>query len=175
MKKIIFTIFFLSFCFHQQLFAQELKSEFLFDMEADLNAPQAVGPVLTGTRVIFIVNNGFVKSNRLNGKVLPGGGDWGLVVDSTTFKLDVRITIETDDGALIYVTYSGYIHTDAKKFATILGGKGNEVSPSDYYFRTNPVFETSSPKYAWLNHTVAIGVGRIPAPGKVAYRIYAIM
>jgi hypothetical protein len=174
MKKLIFSIFFLSFCFHQQLFAQELKSEFLFDMEADLNAPQAIGHVLTGTREIFIVNNGFVKSNKLNGKVLPGGGDWGLVVDSTTFKLDVRATIETDDGALIYLTYSGYIHTDAEKFAMLLGGKGNELSPSEYYFRTNPVFETSSPKYAWLNHTVAVGVGRIPAPHKVANRIYAI-
>ena len=103
-----------------------------------------------------------------------GGGDWGLVLDSTTFKLDVRATIETDDGALIYMTYSGYIHADSKKFAALLGGKGNELSPSDYYFRTNPVFETSSPKYAWLNHTIAVGVGHIPSPGKVAYKVYAI-
>lgn len=174
MKKLIFSIFILSLCFHQQLLAQELKSEFLFDMEADLNAPQAVGPVLTGTRIIFPVKEGFVKSEKINGKILAGGGDWGLVLDSTTFKLDVRATIETDDGALIYMTYSGYIHTDAKKFAMILSGKANELSPSDYYFRTNPVFETSSPKYAWLNHTVAIGIGRIPVAGKVAYRIYAI-
>jgi hypothetical protein len=115
-----------------------------------------------------------VKSPKLNGKILPGGGDWGLVLDSTTFKLDVRATIETDDGAIIYASYGGYIHTDAQKFALLLAGRGHEVSPSDYYFRTNPVFETSSPKYAWLNHTLAIGVGRIPAAGKVAYRVYAI-
>lgn len=72
------------------------------------------------------------------------------------------------------MTYAGYIHTDAKKFAMILSGRSNELSPSEYYFRTNPVFETNSPKYAWLNHTLAIGIGRIPAAGKVAYRIYAI-
>ncbi|RFM26462.1 DUF3237 family protein [Deminuibacter soli] len=53
-------------------------------------------------------------------------------------------------------------------------GRGNELSPSDYYFRSVPVFETSAPKYAWLNHTVAVGVGSFPAPGKLIYRIYAI-
>jgi hypothetical protein len=174
MKKVIYLFFLLCICFLQQLSAQELKSEFLFELEADLNAPQVVGPVLSGTRIIFPVISGTVKSQKINGKVLPGGGDWGMVLDSTTFKLDVRATIETDDGAMIYVSYSGYIHTDAKKFAMLLAGKGNELNPADYYFRTNPVFETSSPKYAWLNHTIAIGVGNIPAAGKVAYRVYAI-
>ncbi|HUQ67575.1 MAG TPA: hypothetical protein VM101_15540 [Flavitalea sp.] len=49
MNKIIFSIFFFSCYFHQQVFAQELKSELLFDFEADLNPPLIVGPVLTGT------------------------------------------------------------------------------------------------------------------------------
>jgi Protein of unknown function (DUF3237) len=71
-------------------------------------------------------------------------------------------------------TYSGYNHANAKNFAMISAGKGSELSPSDYYFRTSVSFETSSPRYAWLNHTVAIGVGRFPAAGKVSYRIYAI-
>jgi len=175
MKKIIYSIFILSLCFHQQLLAQELKSEFLFEMNVYLNAAQFVGPVLKGTRVISPVKEGIVKGEKISGKLLvSGGADWGLIVDSTTFKLDVRGTIQTDDGALIYMTYSGYIHADAKKFAMIFSGKANEVSPSDYYFRTNPVFETGSPKYAWLNHTVAIGVGRIPVNGNIVYRIYAI-
>jgi hypothetical protein len=174
MKKITTFFFFLvTVCFSQIISAQELKSEILFDLEAELNPPQVVGPVLTGTRIIFPAKSGFIKGEKLNGKILAGGGDWGLVVDSGTFKLDVRVTIETNDGALIYITYSGYVHTDAKKFAMILDGKWDQLSPSDYYFRTNPVFETSSPKYAWLNHTIAVGVGRF-LPGKVAYRVFAI-
>ena len=172
MKKIIFII--LAACSLNITIAQDLKSEILFDFEADLHPAQAIGPVLTGTRIIFPAKSGIIKGEKVNGKLLEGGGDWGLVVDSTTFKLDVRATIETNDGALIYVTYGGYVHTDAKKFAKVMEGKWNELSPSDYYFRTNPVFETSSPKYAWLNHTVAIGVGRLIAPGKVGYRIFAI-
>jgi hypothetical protein len=175
MKKLICLIIIIYLCFNQRLLAQELKYEFLFEMNVYLNPAQFVGPVLTGIRVISPVKEGFVKGEIINGKLLvSGGADWGLIVDSTTFKLDVRCTIQTDDGALIYMTYSGYIHSDAKKFAMIFSGKANEVSPSDYYFRTNPVFETSSPKYAWLNHTVAIGVGHIPVNGNIVYRIYVI-
>jgi hypothetical protein len=129
---------------------------------------------LKGTRVIFPFKDGFVKGDKINGKLLNPGADWGLVPDSTTFKVDVRTTIKTDDESLIYMTYSGYNHATAKYFAMISAGKGNELSTADYYFRTAVFFETSAPKYAWLNHTVAVGIGRFPAPGKVAYRIYAI-
>ena len=79
-----------------------------------------------------------------------------------------------DDGALIYITYSGYSHASAKVAAMIGAGKGGELSPSDYYFRTNVSFETSDPKYSRLNHTAAIGVGRFPAAGKIAVRICTI-
>ena len=54
------------------------------------------------------------------------------------------------------------------------GIESGELSPADYYFRTNVSFETGSPKYAWLNYIVAIGVGRFPAAGKVDFQIYAI-
>jgi len=174
MKKIIFCLFICSLFFHRQVFAQELKSEFLFDLEIDLNPPQVVGPVLKGTQIISPFRDGIVKSDKINGKILACGGDWGLMLDSTTFKVDSRATIETDDGALIYITYSGYSHATAKISAMIGAGKGGELSPSDYYFRTSVLFETGSPKYAWLNRIVAIGVGRFPAADKVACRIYAI-
>ncbi len=174
MKKFIFSVFICSLFFYQEIFAQELKSEFLFGLEIDLNPPQVVGPVLKGTRLISPFKKGFVKGDKINGKILEGSGDWGLIIDSTTFKVDSRVTIETADGALIYLTYSGYSYASAKTAALIGSGKGGELSPSDYYFRTSVSFETGSPTYAWLNHTVAIGVGSFPAAGKVAFRIYAI-
>lgn len=174
MKKFIFSVFICSLFFYQEIFAQELKSEFLFGLEIDLNPPQVVGPVLKGTRLISPFKDGFVKSDKINGKILECSGDWGLIIDSTTFKVDSRAVIETDDGTLIYLTYSGYSHSTAKIAALIGAGKGGELSSSDYYFRTSVSFETGSPAYAWLNHTVAIGVGSFPAAGKVAFRIYAI-
>lgn len=173
MNKIIRLMLFLV-AISQQTNAQVLTSEFLFDLEINLNSSQVVGPVLNGVRKIYPIKDGIIRGEKINGKILSGGGDWGLILDSTTFKLDVRATIETDDRALIFITYFGFIHSDAKKFAMILAGRGSELSPEDYYFRTNPVFETSSEKYAWLNHTIAIGVGRFQKAGKLSYRIYAI-
>lgn len=160
--------------FQQRTFAQELRSDHLFDLQIDLKPPQVVGPVLKGTRLVSPFKDGFVKGDKINGKLLECGGDWGLIIDSTTFKVDSRATIETDDGALIYITYTGYSHSTAKVAALIGAGKGGELSTADYYFRTSVSFETGSPRYAWLNHTVGIGVGSFPAAGKVAFRMYAI-
>jgi len=174
MKKLLLPAFICSLCFHQHAAAQELRSETLFDLQIDLSAPQVVGPVLKGMRLITPFRDGRVTGEKFNGKVLACSGDWGLVIDSTTFRVDSRVTIQTDDGAIIYMAYSGYSHADARVAAMIGAGKVSELSPSAYYFRTYVSFETSSPRYAWLNYTVGIGVGRFPAAGQVAYRIYAI-
>lgn len=80
----------------------------------------------------------------------------------------------TTDSALIYISYTGYDHASAKNYAIISAGRGSELSPSDYYFRSAVSFETSAPKYAWLNRIIAVGVGRFPGPGRVAYSIYEI-
>ena len=174
MKKYIFILIISGLCCEQEIHAQDLKSNLVFDMQVELGPPQVVGPVLKGTRLISPFRNGIVKGGVVSGKVLDGSGDWGLIIDSMTFKVDSRITIKTDDGSLIYVTSSGYSHSSAKIAAMIGAGKGGELSSSDYYFRTSVSFESSSAKYAWLNHTVGIGVGSFPAAGKVSYRIYAV-
>jgi hypothetical protein len=175
MKKFIFSLFICSLFFYQQTSAQELKAELLFNLEMNFNPPQVVGHVWSGTRLISPLKDGLVSSDNINGKIAAGSADWGLMLDSATFKVDSRVTIETADGALIYMTSTGYSHASAKIAAMIGAGKGGELDANkDYYFRTNVAFETGSPKYAWLNHTVAIGVGRFPAAGQVAYRIYVI-
>ena len=103
--------------------------------------------------------------------MLPGGGDWVLVRKDGVSQLDVRITLRTDDGALIYVTYRGISTMTPEMRQRIL--KGEVVNPSEYYFRTTPVFETAAEKYAWLNKLVAVGVGRRTRTG-VEYSVYAI-
>ena len=102
---------------------------------------------------------------------LPGGGDWVLVRKDGVTQLDVRITLRTEDDALIFVTYRGVSNIPPELRKRILNGEN--IDPSEYYFRTTPYFETGAESYAWLNKLVTVGVGRRTATG-VEYSIYAI-
>ncbi len=149
----------------------EPRFELLFDMHADLEPPQVVGQTPMGVRQIFIVRGGTFQGPRLKGEVLPGGGDWAILRPDGALQLDVRATLRTDDGALIYATYSGLIVAAPEVFARLT--QGQEVPLSEYYFYTNPMFQTGAQQYAWLNRLLAIGRGRV-VPGAVEYRVWAV-
>ncbi len=123
MKRIFPFIALLMTCLHAQVNAQVLKSKYLFDLELTVNPPQVIGPVLKGTRLIYSFKEGAVKGEKINGKVIECGGEWGLVVDSVTFKMDVRATVKTDDGALIYIAYTGFNYASPENSAIMRSGK----------------------------------------------------
>jgi Protein of unknown function (DUF3237) len=116
--------------------------------------PQKLGTVPHGVRSIVPVTGGDFEGPRLRGKVLPGGGDWLLLRPDGVLELDLRITLETDDHALIYMTFQGLRHGE--------------------YFRTLPRFETSTEAYAFLNRIVCVGVGEA-RPGGAVHRIDEIL
>jgi hypothetical protein len=150
---------------------QEPTLTHLYDMHADLDAPQVIGAAPAGNRQVFIVKGGALEGPRLKGTLLPGGGDWALMRPDGAVQLDVRATVQTDDGALIYAAYSGLIIASPQVFARLLGGE--DVPLAEYYFYTNPMFQTAAGKYAWLNQTLAIGRGKV-VPGGVEYRVWAV-
>lgn len=161
-------------CFTGDIPAQQAappRTEFLMQLRAELQDPQAVGETPLGGRRIFLVKGGTFAGARLHGVVLPGGGDWVLVRKDGVSQLDVRITLRCDDGSLIYVSYRGISDIPPGVRARI--AKGEDVSPNEYYFRISPVFETASEKLGWLNRLVAIGVGKRTATG-VIYDIFAV-
>jgi hypothetical protein len=84
----------------------------------------------------------------------------------------VRITLETDDGQLIYMTYRGIRHGPAEVMARL--AKGEAVDPASSYFRTTPAFETASQKYDWLNRIVSVASGRREKSGPV-YEVYEVL
>jgi hypothetical protein len=152
-------------------FPDAVSAEHLLDTHITLEAPQAIGATPFGQRSVFIVTGGTFEGQRLRGTVLPGGGDW-LRSDSDGYnELDVRATIQTDDGALIHVHYNGVLKIDAAVAARVM--KGDDVDPASFYFRTTPRFETGHERYAWLNTLVCVAYGSF-GPGWVAYRIFAI-
>lgn len=152
---------------------ESLKAEFLFETNADLEAPLDIGPTPRGTRRVIYVKGGTFAGPRVKGDVLSGGGDWLLVRADGAYELDIRGTLRTDDGHLIYAHYRGIIYAPPAIMQRLRHGD-RDLDPSEYYFRTTPVFETGSDKYAWLNVIVAVGIGRRTSTG-VAYKMYAIL
>jgi hypothetical protein len=150
-----------------------LKTQFLCELSADLEAPLQIGATPHGTRRIIYVKGGSVTGPKLKGEVLPGGGDWLLARPDGALELDVRGTLRTDDGHLIYVYYRGILHAPPAIFQRMQQGE-RDIDPAEYYFRTTPVFETGSEQYGWLNRIVSVGVGR-RTPSGVAYMVYAIL
>jgi hypothetical protein len=150
---------------------ETLTTDLLFDAKIDLRPPEALGQTPLGGRTIFIIEGGTFQGPQLSGTVRQGGGDWFLAHPNGAGELDVRLTLETHDGALILMTYRGVFDVDSAVVAEVFAG--NDVDPSRYYFRTTPRFETGDQRYAWLNKLVCVGAGWF-APNLVGYRIFAI-
>jgi Protein of unknown function (DUF3237) len=148
-----------------------LQSEFLMQLTAELEPAQVVGETPQGDRRIVPVVGGSFSGPQLKGQVLTGGGDWLLFRKDGTAQLDVRATLRTDDGVLIYVSYRGVSVIPPNVRQRIMGGQ--DVDPAQYYFRTTPYFETASEKYSWLNKLVTVGIGK-RTKTSVIYSIYAI-
>ena len=136
----------------------KLQSEFLLDLTLEAQTPHNLGSA-GGGRLIVPVSGGTFAGPRLKGTIVPPGGDWIIQRPDGSRVLDVRILLQTDDGQKIYVSWRGVAYTPP-------GGAFNA--------RILPVFETTAPKYEWLNNVVAVGVYR-PDLGKIAYRVYRIL
>ena len=113
---------------------------------------QNIGAGPHGARLTFPITGGSFEGDRLRGKVLSGGDDWVLKRADGVLELDLRITLEADDGALIHMTFEG-IRDDG--------------APGAPYFRTLPRFETADAKYSFLNRLLAVGMGEIGPNGPV--------
>lgn len=126
-------------------------------LTAMLAPAQMLGQTPAGDRKIVPVLGGDIEGPRIRGKILPGGGDWALTRSDGVLLLDVRLTVETDDGALIHCTYTGQRHGPPAVMQRL--ARGESVDPTEMYFRIAPRFETSDARYDWLNRLLAIGVG----------------
>jgi len=129
----------------------------LFRAEISLAPPQELGDTPQGRRRIIGITGGRFSGERLSGRVLPGGADWQVIRSDGVADLDARYTLETEDGALIYVRNRGLRHGPAEVLRQL--SLGQNVDPSLYYMRTTPSFETGDTRYLWLNRMVCVATG----------------
>jgi hypothetical protein len=151
--------------------AYSFETEFLCDLEADLSFPEIIGPVAEGLRIHFHIQGGKFEGPNLKGILRPVGADWFVIRRDGVGQLDVRATLETDDGELIYVYYQGLIDfpEEVKKELA----QGNLPFGGEFRILTNPMFRTASQKYSWLNGAFAVGVGS-SGENRVRYSIYRV-
>lgn len=132
-----------------------LPVEHLFTVHLDVGSPTYVKDGPEGTKLMVAITGGTVKGAKVNGTVQPySGGDWVSIGTGGNLRIDVRLTIETDDGAPIFVSYRGVLN----------GGRAV----------CGPLFETGDERYTWLNQYQGIGIGTASAEG-VDYDFYAVL
>jgi Protein of unknown function (DUF3237) len=108
-----------------------------------------------GSRIIAGIAEGRWEGERLAGNIVGAGGDWAVAGDGDAMLLDVRQVIETDDGAVVYVSYNGRCDVTRGTFTVA------------------PTFETGDERYAWLNVVQAIGQGRF-VDGRLEYQMFEV-
>lgn len=148
-----------------------MKTQFLMTLHVEVGTPHRIGAIATGTRTIVPVPGGSFEGPRLRGRVVSGV-DWTLLRGDGTLELELSLTLETNDGALIAMRSFGLRHGPAEVIAAL--GRGEQVDPARYYFRTTPRFETAAPRYAFLNGLLAVASGDRRATGPI-YTIDEIM
>jgi len=134
-----------------------LRLQALFKADIELAPAQELGAGPLGRRRIIAITGGRFVGERLSGRVLPGGADWQVIRADGVAELDARYTLETADGALIYVRNRGFRHGPAEVLRRLAAGEN--IDPAQYYMRTTPLFETGDGRYAWLNGIVCVASG----------------
>lgn len=125
----------------------------------DVGTVHDVGKTGFGHRGIGDITAARWEGERLNAKLVgSAAADWALTSEDGLVAVDVRMTLETDDGELVYVSYTG------------LMDKLAEAAP----IRTAIRFETAAPDYQWLTRTLGVGEGRFDGE-RVRYKVYALM
>jgi len=144
----------------------------IYRLEATLGEPVDVGNVSFGRRRIVPLTGGTFSGLELNGTLVPGvSADWQIVLLDGTSLGDIRYTLETDGGALLYVQSRGVRHGSPDVLERL--GRGEDVDASEYTFRISTQIETASGELDWLNRGVFVGVGG-RRPGVVIYETYLV-
>ncbi len=124
-----------------------------------------------GQRRVVPIIGGTVSGPRLNGKILPGGGDWMTVGHDGVALMDARYVVETADGALVEVIDQGYRHGPEDVMKSLVAAE--PTSPESYYMRSSVRLEAGDAAYAFVNRMVFVGTGA-KTPTGVQIEVYSV-
>lgn len=146
--------------------------EFVCAIKVNVGKPYDIGNTGNGTRKIIPLLGGIFEGPNMRGTILEGGADWQMIKKNDVADISARYILKTDDDALIYLSNSG-IRVASNDVLKQLAA-GEFVNEDAYYFRTVPVFETSSERYTWLMTSIFIAKG-IRNPDNVEIQVWRVL
>jgi len=146
--------------------------EAICDLHVLIGTPIELGQTSIGLRRIIPITGGTVQG-AINGSILPGGSDTQLLLNQgQEGHLDARYVIETNQGEKVFVQNKALRVMSIEN--SMKWSLGERVNPDEIYFRSQPQFETSSPKLQWLSEHQFIGCG-VRLPDAVLLRFFKII
>lgn len=144
---------------------------YAFSMRIEVAPPVEQGEI-DGARQRFIpITGGTISGPKLQGTVLPGGGDWQAIHPGGLAVVHARYQLRAADGTVIGIDNQGVRVASAEVTERL--ARGEEVAPDAYYFRTTPVFAVADGPHAWLRRATFVARG-IRKPDHVVIDVYQV-
>ncbi|RGE18998.1 DUF3237 domain-containing protein [Leucobacter sp. wl10] len=129
------------------------RLDFVFEVRVRVGEPLRIGGAGGEERWFSPIMGGTVSGPRLNGEVLPYGGDWWSTRPPGSLVLDARYLLRSDDGAIISIHNPGRYEPEESDEAPETEDGAAE------WGEAFPRFDTAAREYAWLRESVIIGRG----------------
>lgn len=153
----------------------EMVADLTVHVAPPIEAGMVSGLNSRGRRRIIPITGGSMTGPQLQGRVLPGGADFQIVVSETCADLDARYMIALDGPAFggqhLFVQNRALRRGSAADIARLV--RGEPVDPQAIYFRCVPTFEVSDERLRWLTENIFVGTGA-RFPDRVEMRFFRL-